>query len=104
MDWDTATLEEVGAAAAEGAIAVRPVGATEQYGPHLATGTDTTLAAAVSRAAAERTGDVVLPALAYGCSLGHTDYWPGRRAGRAGPGALDRIACRLERRARPGLR
>ena len=29
------------------------------------------------RAAAERTGDVVLPALPYGCSLGHTDHWPG---------------------------
>lgn len=77
MDWDAATLEEIGAAAAEGAVAVLPVGATEQHGPHLATGTDTSLAAAVSRAAAERTGDVVLPALAYGCSLGHTDRWPG---------------------------
>src|SRR5262249_17407325 len=25
----------------------------------------------------EGTGDVVLPALPYGCSLGHTDRWPG---------------------------
>jgi creatinine amidohydrolase len=31
----------------------------------------------VSLSAAARTGDVVLPALAYGCSLGHTDRWPG---------------------------
>jgi creatinine amidohydrolase len=28
-------------------------------------------------AAATRTGDIVLPALAYGCSLGHTSKWPG---------------------------
>ncbi|HWF74365.1 MAG TPA: creatininase family protein [Solirubrobacteraceae bacterium] len=70
-------MTRVGAAAAEGAIAVLPVGATEQHGPHLATGTDTILAERVSIAAASRTGDVVLPALPYGCSLGHTARWPG---------------------------
>jgi creatinine amidohydrolase len=53
------------------------VGATEQHGPHLATGTDTLLAEHVAEAAAERSGDIVLPALPYGCSLGHTDRWPG---------------------------
>jgi creatinine amidohydrolase len=53
------------------------VGATEQHGPHLATGTDTLLAEHVANAAAERTGDMVLPTLPYGCSLGHTDRWPG---------------------------
>jgi creatinine amidohydrolase len=53
------------------------VGATEQHGPHLPTGTDTLLADHVAEAAAERTGDIVLPALPYGCSLGHTDRWPG---------------------------
>ena len=58
------TMDEVGEAAAAGAVAVLPVGATEQHGPHLATGTDTLLAAQVAEAAAERTGDVVLPALA----------------------------------------
>ena len=31
----------------------------------------------MAEAAAERTGDIVLPALPYGCSLGHTDRWPG---------------------------
>jgi len=70
-------MEEVGEAAASGALAVLPVGATEQHGPHLATGTDTLLADHVAGAAAEVTGDVVLPALPYGCSLGHTDRWPG---------------------------
>jgi creatinine amidohydrolase len=70
-------MNEIGEAAAAGAVAVLPVGATEQHGPHLATGTDTLLADHVASAAAERTGDVVLPAVPYGCSLGHTDRWPG---------------------------
>jgi creatinine amidohydrolase len=70
-------MDEIGAAAAAGAVAVLPVGATEQHGAHLATGTDTLLADHVATAAAEQTGDVVLPALPYGCSLGHTDRWPG---------------------------
>ena len=71
------TLDDIGGAAAAGAVAVLPVGATEQHGPHLATGTDTLLAKQVAEAAAELTGDIVLPALPYGCSLGHTDRWPG---------------------------
>lgn len=70
-------MDEVGEAAGAGTVAILPVGATEQHGPHLATGTDTLLAEHVAVAAAERTGDVVLPALPYGCSLGHTDSWPG---------------------------
>jgi len=75
--WAALTMDEIGKAATARAVAVLPVGATEQHGPHLATGTDTVLADHVAVAAAERTGDVVLPALAYGCSLGHTDHWPG---------------------------
>lgn len=70
-------MEDIGKAAAAGAIAVLPVGATEQHGAHLPTGTDTLLADHVATAAAEQTGDLVLPALPYGCSLGHTDRWPG---------------------------
>jgi creatinine amidohydrolase len=75
--WAALTMDAIGAAARAGAIAVLPVGATEQHGPHLATGTDTLLAEQVSITAASRTSDVVLPALAYGCSLGHTSRWPG---------------------------
>lgn len=70
-------MEEIGEAAAAGAVVVLPVGATEQHGAHLPTGTDTLLAAHVAETAAEQTGDIVLPPLAYGCSLGHTDHWPG---------------------------
>jgi creatinine amidohydrolase len=75
--WAGRTLEEIGEAAAEGAVAVLPVGATEQHGPHLATGADTFFAERVAMDAAARTGDLVLPSLAYGCSLGHTAHWPG---------------------------
>jgi creatinine amidohydrolase len=75
--WADCTAPEVGEAAVEGRLAVLPVGATEQHGPHLATGTDFVLAAAAAEAACERSGDIVLPALPLGCSLGHTDRWPG---------------------------
>ena len=75
--WAGRTLDEVGEAAARGAVAVLPVGATEQHGSHLATGTDTFFADRVAVDAARQTGDLVLPALAYGCSLGHTSQWPG---------------------------
>lgn len=75
--WSDLTRDEVGAVARSGAVAVLPVGAVEQHGPHLATGTDAVLADHAARAAVERTGDVVLPVLAYGCSLGHTEHWPG---------------------------
>ncbi len=70
-------MDAVGRAAAAGAIAVLPVGATEQHGPHLATGTDTLLAERIAVEAARRTDDIVLPPLPYGCSLGHTAHWPG---------------------------
>jgi len=75
--WSAITAAQVGEAAAAGAVAVLPVGATEQHGPHLPTGTDSAIATRAAVAAADRTGDVVLPTLEYGCSLGHTASWPG---------------------------
>ena len=75
--WADLTYEEIGEFAQRRVVVVLPVGATEQHGPHLGTGTDTVLAEAAATAAAGQTGDLVLPALAYGCSLGHTDRWPG---------------------------
>jgi creatinine amidohydrolase len=71
------THEEVGECAESGAVVVLPVGATEQHGPHLVTGADSLFAERVALAAAGRTRDLVLPTLSYGCSLGHTDRWPG---------------------------
>ena len=59
------------------AVGLVPVGATEQHGPHLPTGTDTVIATAVCAGAARRTGAVVLPAIAVGCSFGHGRDIPG---------------------------
>ncbi len=78
--WEQLTSEEIGAHVAAGMdLAILPVGATEQHGPHLGTGTDTISAEWVARRAAERTGALVLPAIPYGCSLGHTEPASARR-------------------------
>jgi len=76
-EWGELTFEEVGELARAGVVAVLPVGATEQHGPHLGTGADAVLAQQAVRAAVNQTGDLALPVLSYGCSLGHTDKWPG---------------------------
>ncbi len=76
--WDACTSAEIAQIIASGMdMALLPVGATEQHGPHLATGTDTVSAQWVAERAAERVGVLILPAIPYGCSLGHTDRWPG---------------------------
>lgn len=51
-----------------------PVGATEQHGPHLSTGTDSAIASILCREASSRTGVPVLPTLPYGCSIGHSHH------------------------------
>ncbi|BBY74556.1 creatinine amidohydrolase [Mycolicibacterium parafortuitum] len=76
-NWCDMNRDDVAAAARSGAVAVLPLGAIEQHGAHLPTGTDALLAVAATAAAVARTGDVLLPAVAYGCSLGHTARWPG---------------------------
>jgi creatinine amidohydrolase len=58
-------------------LAVFPIGATEQHGSHLATGTDTLLSEWICREACRRCNLPMLPVLPYGCSLGHTKAWPG---------------------------
>jgi creatinine amidohydrolase len=58
-------------------MAILPVGSTEQHGPHLSMDTDTVSAVGVAEAVALRTGVPVLPAIPYGCSLGHSHRWPG---------------------------
>jgi creatinine amidohydrolase len=76
--WDRMTSEEIGARIGAGRrLAVLPVGATEQHGPHLATGCDTLSAETLAERACDRADALLLPALAYGCSLGHTAQWPG---------------------------
>ncbi len=58
-------------------VGLVPVGATEQHGPHLPTGTDTILASAICDGASAATGAPVLPPIAVGCSFGHGTVIPG---------------------------
>ncbi|ADB51359.1 creatininase family protein [Conexibacter woesei] len=75
--WERATRERLRALAPE-AVAVLPVGAVEQHGPHLPTGTDALVAGAVARAACERLPDgvtaLLAPTLAYGSSDHHLPF------------------------------
>ena len=76
--WDSLTWEEIKALRASGMeMVLLPVGATEQHGPHLGTGMDTVSATRLAHAVSAQTGVPVLPALPYGCSLGHSRFWPG---------------------------
>jgi creatinine amidohydrolase len=73
------TRTELAAAARSGALAVLPIGATEQHADHLPVGTDATLAEAITREAAALCpppGVLVLPVLAYGLSPHHR-AWAG---------------------------
>ena len=80
-DWHHMTWEEVGELAEQDAtIALLPVGATEQHGPHMGCGMDAEIATRLCRAVAEQTGAVLLPTLPYGCSIGHSKRWPGTLA------------------------
>jgi creatinine amidohydrolase len=60
------------------AVAVRPVAATEQHGPHLPLSTDTCLVTGCAVRAAERVAEaipiVVTPTLAFGFSAHHMDF------------------------------
>lgn len=90
--WEELTWEEIAALVDGGMdMAILPVGATEQHGPHLHVGMDTTAAVAVAHGASARTGIPVLPAIPVGCSLGHTTRWPGTLSLR--PETLTRVVC-----------
>jgi creatinine amidohydrolase len=74
-------------------MVILPVGATEQHGLHLPTGVDTLSAVAIAEGVSAQTGIPVLPALAYGCSLGHSKKWPGTLPLR--PETLAKVVCEL---------
>jgi len=79
--WHQLTWEEIGSLVASGVDgAILPVGATEQHGPHLGCGMDTEIAGQLCRDVAQKTGVPLLPALPYGCSIGHSQRWPGTLA------------------------
>jgi creatinine amidohydrolase len=73
VEWEHLTGPEIGSllAARPNEVGLLPVGATEQHGPHLPTGTDTIIATGLARAVSARTGAPVLPALSVACSYGH---------------------------------
>jgi creatinine amidohydrolase len=76
--WENLTWEEIGQIREAGVdMVILPVGSTEQHGPHLALAVDTVSATRVAHGVSELTGVPVLPAVSYGCSLGHSRRWPG---------------------------
>jgi creatinine amidohydrolase len=78
MQWSERTSAELAADITTARqAAILPVGATEQHGPHLGCGMDAVLADQLCAAVAARTGVPALPTLPYGCSLGHSQRWPG---------------------------
>lgn len=77
MRWDESGRETLTAVLPE-ALVVMPVGATEQHGPRLATGTDAFLATEVSRRAVDRADSprplVLAPTLSFGASDHHLAF------------------------------
>jgi len=61
---------------ASDAVVILPIAATEQHGPHMGVGTDTTLVTEVaSRAEQQRADEIILcPSLAFGMSDHHRSY------------------------------
>jgi creatinine amidohydrolase len=76
--WAEQAWPELAGLAGECEVGLVPVGATEQHGPHLPSGTDTIIASALCDAASRRTGAPVLPPVAIGCSYGHGTVLPGQ--------------------------
>lgn len=66
IDSALATSPDIARARDGGVMAVLPVGAVEQHGPHLPLSTDTILATGVARRIADALGAWLLPAIAYG--------------------------------------
>lgn len=57
------------------AVALLPVGSTEQHGPHLPLGTDWLTAQEIARRASARGGWLVLPTIPVGVSEHHRQFW-----------------------------
>lgn len=75
--WETQSWPEIARKLQELPAAILPVGATEQHGPHLGCGVDALLADKLCRSVSSMTGVLMLPSIPYGCSLGHSQHWPG---------------------------
>ena len=78
IEWSKTTWDEVPAKLkASNFSAILPIGATEQHGPHMGCGMDYVLADILCKAVAEKTNVPMLPTMPYGCSVGHSQRWPG---------------------------
>jgi len=75
--WESEAWPDLRDLATEPEVGLVPVGATEQHGPHLPTGTDTIIATALCNGVSDRTGAPVLPAIPVACSYGHGTELPG---------------------------
>lgn len=60
--------------------AILPIGATEQHGPHMGCGMDYVLADILCSAVSTLTNVPMLPTMPFGCSIGHSQRWPGTLA------------------------
>lgn len=82
-EWGAHTTRSLGAMGESESVALLPLGAVEQHGPHLPLWTDARIAEGLSKAAIERcAGDMSvlrLPTLSIGQSIEHADY-PGTLA------------------------
>lgn len=76
--WEELSWEQIANLRDSGIdLVILPVGATEQHALHLPVGVDTFSVVAIAHGVSAHTGIPVLPALPYGCSLGHSKKWPG---------------------------
>jgi len=81
MFWSQLTWAELPAKIAEAnQAAILPIGATEQHGPHMGCGMDYVLADILCSAVSTVTNVPMLPTMPYGCSIGHSQRWPGTLA------------------------
>jgi len=74
--WHNLTTTDFSGLDPESTVALLPVSAIEQHGPHLPLATDALVGAGLVRAAMELIGDdlLVLPAIEFGHSLEHADF------------------------------
>jgi len=75
--WQEMPAKEVAAYAKECDIALLPLGAVEQHGPHCPAGDDSWNAIRIAELIAKRTGVMLLPCPWYGAHPSHHWYMPG---------------------------
>ena len=75
--WDELSKEEILEDVKNCDMAILPIGATEQHGPHCPCGCDAYNAKGLAEKVAEKTGAMLLPLLPYGSHPYHHWYMPG---------------------------